>query len=1091
MPEDSPKAAVSDDVPVQDFRLLFESSPDVLLVLLPDAPQYTMVAATDARLLATHTTRERTIGRPLFEVFPDNPDDPEATATRNLRASLERVLQTRAPDTMAVQKYDIRGPDGKFQTRYWSPKNIPVLSPSGSVRYILHRVEDVTELVRATEIGEELRDQTRAMEREVIRRSQELAEANRELRDINTKLGELDAAKTAFFSNISHEFRTPLTLILGPVEDTLAQPAGALGGENLKAVHRSAVRLLRLVNSLLDFSRLEASRLQASFEATDLGELTAGLAASFHSLVQSAGMRLVVDCPRLQSPVYVDRWQWEKIVLNLISNAFKFTFQGEIAVRLREHGGRVELVVSDTGIGIPEHEHARVFERFHRVEGARGRSFEGTGIGLALVQELTRLHGGSVRVESVVGRGSTFTVSILTGANHLPKDRIVAAQKLETPGRATPFVFEASQWMATPARLGVPEVLTPGGAIAEHPRILVADDNADMRTYIVSLLSQYWAVEAVGDGEEALASIGKALPDLVLSDVMMPRVDGITLVRSLRASPRTRHIPVILLTARAGEESAVEGLETGADDYLPKPFSARDLLARVRSHIDASRALTSALHSSETRFRHLAESGIVGITISDAKGQVLEANDTFLKMGGYSREDLLAGKVTLSFLAATDPGVAGRAGNTGVAERSWEGEYRRRDGRRVPVLAAIAPLENGENISIFMDISERKQLEEQFRQAQKMEAVGRLAGGVAHDFNNVLSVVLSYAEMVSAELEDDPLRADVEEIHTAALRATDLTRQLLAFSRQQVLESKVLSLNQSVSGMGKMLGRLLGADVELTMLLDPELWNIKADPGQIEQIVMNLAVNARDAMPQGGKLTIQTANVELDEDYARAHHEVRPGAYVMLAVTDTGTGIDARTQARMFEPFFTTKEKGKGTGLGLATVFGIVKQSGGHIWVYSEPGKGATFKVYFPRVSGAAEAHRSDLAAPESLSGNETILLVEDDPQVRTLARTVLRRSGYVVLEASNGGEALLICEQHGAKIDLLLTDVVLPLMSGRQIAKRLAPMRPDMKVLFMSGYTDDAVLQHGILDSGVAYLQKPLTPTVLTRKVREALDRR
>ena len=1050
-----------------DFRLLFEASPDVLLVLRPDAPRYTMVAATDARLRATHTTREQTIGRSLFEVFPDNPDDPDATGTSNLRASLDRVVATRAPDTMAVQKYDIRGPDGKFHAKYWSPKNVPVLSPSGELLYILHRVEDVTELVRATELGG-------AMEREVIERSRELAEAVRGLREANAKLGELDVAKTAFFGNISHEFRTPLTLMLGPIDDALARPDAALAGEDLLAVRRNTVRLLRLVNSLLDFSRLEAGRLQASFEPTDLAELTAGLAGSFHSLVESAGVRLVVDCPPLAAPAWVDRTQWEKIVLNLVSNAFKFTLEGEIAVRLRERGDRIELVVSDTGAGIPEIEHARNFERFHRVEGATGRSIEGTGIGLALVQELAKLHGGSVRVESAVGRGSTFTVSIPTGSEHLPKERVVVATgERASSASAEPFVAEASRWVAKDALV---DATSPSRPEPERQKVLVVDDNADMRAYIVRLLGAHWSVEAAADGEEALARIAKSVPDLVLSDVMMPRVDGIALLRALRAQPRTRRVPVILLSARAGEEASAEGLETGADDYLLKPFSARDLLARVRNHLGAARERTSALRASETRFRRLAESGIVGIVIADAAGHVLEANDAFLAMTGYAREDLLTGEIA--------------APSSDAGAEPWEGECRCKDGRRIPVLAASAQLENGETMSIALDLSERRRLEEQFRQAQKMEAVGRLAGGVAHDCNNLLSVILSYSDMIRAGLgADEPFREDIDEIHTAATRATDLTRQLLAFSRQQVREAKILSLNRSVSGMEKMLRRLLGADVELTTLLDASLGSVEADPGHVEQVVMNLAVNARDAMPTGGKLTIQTQNVELDEDYARVHHDVRPGKYVMLAVTDTGVGMDAVTQARIFEPFFTTKEKGKGTGLGLATVFGIVKQSGGHIWVYSEPGNGTTFKVYFPRVAGVADERASDRPAPASPRGNETVLLVEDDAQVRTLARTVLRRNGYVVLEAANGGEALLICEKHGAKIDLLLTDVVLPLMSGRQLAERLASLRPEMKVLFMSGYTDDAVLQHGVLDSGVAYLQKPLTPAALTRKLREVLD--
>jgi two-component system cell cycle sensor histidine kinase/response regulator CckA len=362
---------------------------------------------------------------------------------------------------------------------------------------------------------------------------------------------------------------------------------------------------------------------------------------------------------------------------------------------------------------------------------------------------------------------------------------------------------------------------------------------------------------------------------------------------------------------------------------------------------------------------------------------------------------------------------------------------------------------------------------------------------VAHDFNNLLSVIVSYSGFAIGQLrEGDPVREDIGEVHKAGQRAASLTRQLLAFSRKQVMQVEVMSLNQVVGGFESLLRRLLGEDIDIVVLLAEGLGSVKADPAQIEQVIMNLAVNARDAMPHGGKLTIETANVDLDAAYAGQHAAVEPGRFVMLSVTDTGCGMDAATKEHAFEPFFTTKEKGTSTGLGLATVYGIVKQSGGHVWVYSEPGRGTTFKVYLPRVDASATDTRRR-AASSIASGDETVLVVEDEEAVRGLAARILRMAGYRVLSAASGADALALCAEHEGRIDLLLTDVVMPQMSGRELWERLSKLRPGLAVLYMSGYTDNAIVHHGVLDPGTYFVNKPFSAAELTQKVREALDER
>jgi signal transduction histidine kinase/CheY-like chemotaxis protein len=427
---------------------------------------------------------------------------------------------------------------------------------------------------------------------------------------------------------------------------------------------------------------------------------------------------------------------------------------------------------------------------------------------------------------------------------------------------------------------------------------------------------------------------------------------------------------------------------------------------------------------------------------------------------------------------------------------NFETQFRRRDGTIIWVRDSGRAVRDDEGRVLsyegsLEEITERRRLEEQLRQAQKMEAIGRLAGGVAHDFNNLLTAMMGYTGLVLETLSpNDPMRSDIEGIQKTAERASNLTRQLLAFARKQVIHPAVLNPNDLILNVDKMLRRLIGEDIELVTLPAPNLGQVKADPGQLEQVLLNLAVNARDAMPRGGKLTVETNNVTLDEDYASQHVDVPAGEYVLLSVSDTGIGMTEEVKTHLFEPFFTTKERGKGTGLGLATCFGIVKQSGGHIEAYSEVNRGTTFKIYLPRLKEAISPVPGRAKSGDLPRGTETVLLVEDESAVRELASRMLRQQGYNVLEAANGEEALRVAGEYaGEEIHLLLTDVVMPRLGGTELADQLKVMRPDIKVLFTSGYTDNAIVHPSILESGMAFLPKPFSSQMLARKVREVLD--
>ena len=610
-------------------------------------------------------------------------------------------------------------------------------------------------------------------------------------------------------------------------------------------------------------------------------------------------------------------------------------------------------------------------------------------------------------------------------------------------------------------------------------------------------------LERVAARESFVEALKRGQFKLILSDYAVPGFNGLDALRLAR--DLAEGVPFIFVSGTLGEEAAIESVRGGATDYVLKHRLSR-LGQAVRRALREAEGRRQRQQSEEDLRKSQELLQIVSRATNDVVWDwELETdsvwwNENFQTLFGYAAEEVgqdlasWSSRVHPADLKAVMDSVRQMIDGGG---RSWSGEYRfrRRDGAYAHILSRGHILRDAGGkavrmIGAMIDVTERKKLEEQLRGAQKMEAIGRLAGGIAHDFNNLLTVINGYSEILLTRVEGgSPLAADLQEINKAGQRAATLTRQLLAFSRRQILEPKVLDLNPVISELEKMLRRLIGEDIELAARLDPAIGRVKIDPGQLEQVIMNLAVNARDAMPQGGKLSIETVNVELDEAYAAEHAGARAGSYVMLAVSDEGCGMDETVKSHLFEPFFTTKEKGKGTGLGLATVYGIVKQHGGYIWVYSEVGRGTTFKIHLPRVEGAVEYPRPRGRGTGAQKGSETVLVVEDDPAVRRLVEEALRRNGYQVLMASSSNEARNLCLTQRRPIDLLLTDVVMPDLSGHELAKLLELLRPGLRVLYMSGYTDDTIVHHGVLDAGTAFLQKPFSPDALAAKVREVLD--
>ncbi|WP_435021886.1 ATP-binding protein [Tundrisphaera sp. TA3] len=938
------------------------------------------------------------------------------------------------------------------------------------------------------------------------------ARAYEEERERAEKLAELDRAKTAFFSNVSHEFRTPLTLMLGPVEDLLAADSGLPPGSRglLEVVNRNGLRLLRLVNTLLDFSRIEAGRVRACYRPTDIAALTADLASVFRSACERAGLGLVVDCPPIPEPAYLDAELWEKVVLNLLSNAFKFTFEGEIAVALRRVGRSVELSVRDTGAGIPEAEMPRLFERFHRVESARGRTHEGSGIGLALVQEVVKLHGGAVAAESVVGQGTTFRVTIPLGSRHLPagqvrEDRAAPA----AAAAAVPFVEEALRWLPDRPRgdrgpSGSPDVdgapaepdpPSPQAPAAARPRVLLADDNADMRDYVARLLSGQFRVEAVADGEAALASALASPPDLILTDVMMPRLDGFGLLRALRDDARTAEVPILMLSARAGEESRVEGMEAGADDYLVKPFGARELLARVAAHLQMARMRREAgesLRHSNARFEAVLDAAPIGVFLVDSGLRIRQVNPTarpaFGEIPGLIGRDLdgvlhaiwpdgFADEAVARFRATLATGRPHLVAEEALVRRgSGEAEYFEWQIHRLPLAGGEFGV-----VCYFTDISRHVRARQALAEAdgRKNEFLAILA----HELRNPLAPIRNGLQIMKRAGDDrgaiDEARVLMERQVSHMVRLID---DLMDVSR--ITRGK-LELRRERADLATIIGNAVdacrplvdSAGHELSVSLPPRPIWVRGDATRLAQVFTNLLNNAAKYTEPGGHLRLAAEQSDRE---------------VVVAVSDDGLGIPAEMLPQVFDMFTqvdrSLERAQGGLGIGLTLVRRIVEKHGGSIEARSQgPGRGSEFVVRLPIVidrGGDPSAPAGRI--PESLPAPRRILVVDDNlDAARTLGR-LLKLMGHAFRLAHDGGQAVEVAGSY--RPEILLLDIGLPVMNGYEVAReiRSRPWGREIHIIALTGWgqEDDRRRSH---EAGIDWhLVKPVDPDRLEALLRE-----
>jgi len=941
-------------------------------------------------------------------------------------------------------------------------------------------------------------------------------------------LAEIDRAKTTFFSNVSHEFRTPLTLMLAPLTDALTDAENLLvptQRERLETAHRNGLRLQKLVNTLLDFSRIEAGRMQAVYEPMDLAALTIDLASTFRSAIERAGLRFIVDCESLGGAVYADRDMWEKVVLNLLSNAFKFTLEGEIEVSLKRVGSAAHLTIRDTGTGISADQLPHIFERFHRVEGTRARTLEGTGIGLALVRELVKLHGGDISVRSVLGVGTTFTAAIPMGWAHLPADRLGTSVGLPVASADSRYYAdEAIRWLPDSSIESACHPTSPSSSVdpppssERRPRIVLADDNADMRSYIHKLLSTRYDVEAVPDGEEALTAIRRQPPDLVLVDVMMPNLDGFQVLASWRQNAAYRTLPIIMLSARAGEEARIEGFNAGADDYLIKPFSARELQARIAAHLETAhfrKQAEEAVRASEQRFRTMADTAPAMLWVTNPEGEC-----TFLSNGWYE----FTGQTKntdprLGWNEAAHPDDREQARHTFLTARAQHKSFtidyrlRRSDGEYRWVTDSARPRisPSGEflgYIGSIIDITERKRYEVALKEADRRK--DEFLATLAHELRNPLAPILNAIDILTSkgpsarELQWSQGIISRQVKHMARLLddlldVSRITLDKLELRRERVdLESIIQS---ALEGNRPLLTQRSQA---LKVTLPPNAVYLDADSTRLAQAFLNLLDNASKFTRQGGHIWLTAELLVPDANEDTTHSTAQPtltpvqsmSAYAVVSVKDDGIGIPAEMLSSIFE-MFTQVERSMersygGLGLGLTLVKRLVELHGGSVEARSEgSGKGSEFLVRLPVLDHELETQgsRADTRRiPQAAKRrSRRVLVVDDNPDSVETLSILLQMRHNDVLTAVDGVEAVEAAEAF--QPDLILLDIGLPRLNGYDAARRIREQRRDSRVMMvaMTGWGQEEDKRQSKEAGFDHHLVKPVDPALLEELLASA----